>query len=211
MQEMFRRRHLPHWDVPGATYFVTTCLADSIPAQGLLNIRNLEKQLAAQTGPSASPEDRIEAWKKRFVERERLLDHNPAVDYLRKPQLAKVVVDTLKHFDGQRYELIAWVVMPSHFHWLFRPLDAWAATLLEEQAPREVIMQSVKCYTARRCNEFLGRKGPFWQQESFDHCVRGEQELERIFDYIEYNPVKAGLCLRAEDWPYSSAATRIVE
>ncbi len=129
MPEMFRRRHLPHWDVPGATYFVTACLADSIPAQGLLNIRNLERQLWARRLEHASDSEHDALWKQLFVERERWLDHNPAVSYLRRPELATIVADALKHFDKERYELIAWVVMPSHFHWLFRPLDKWAASL----------------------------------------------------------------------------------
>lgn len=38
MDEKFRRRHLPHWDMPGATYFITSCLDSSIPAEGLLDI-----------------------------------------------------------------------------------------------------------------------------------------------------------------------------
>src|SRR5260370_1396212 len=42
--EVFRRRNLPHWDVPGAAYFLTTCLHGSIPAEGRLDIqRYLEK------------------------------------------------------------------------------------------------------------------------------------------------------------------------
>lgn len=210
MQEMFRRRHLPHWDVSGATYFVTACLVDSIPAQGLLNIHNLERQLSAKRSENESAIENNTVWKQLFVERERWLDHNPAVTYLRRPELATVVADALKHFDSERYHLIAWVVMPSHFHWLFRPLDEWAATLPPDRSSREVIMHSIKSFTAHRCNQLLFRTGPFWQQESFDHCVRDEQELERIFDYIEQNPVKAGLCERPEEWPFSSAYGRPV-
>jgi type I restriction enzyme R subunit len=207
MQEMFRRRHLPHWDLPGATYFVTACLAGSIPAQGLLNIRILEKQLIAGRSKGNVAAKAIE-WKKLFVERERWLDGKHAVTYLQQPQLAKVVADALKFYQDDRYKLIAWVVMPSHFHWLFRPLDAWAASLPPERSARQVIMQTIKSVTAHRCNELLNRTGAMWQQESFDHCVRDEEELERILDYIEHNPVKAGLCRIREDWPFSSAHDR---
>ena len=68
MNEIFRRRHLPHWDVPGATYFVTACLADSIPAQGLLSIRELEARLTANGPKCQSPESKTTTWKKFFVE-----------------------------------------------------------------------------------------------------------------------------------------------
>jgi putative transposase len=210
MQEMFRRRHLPHWDQPGATYFITACLAGSIPAQGLLNLRNLEKQLSAAAAQANSPVDKDLVWKKLFVEQEKWLDLSPAVRHLERPELAKIVADSLLHFSNVRYEMIAWVVMPSHFHWLFRPLDDWAATLPAETSAREVIMHSVKSFTAHQCNQILHLSGPFWQQESFDHCVRDEEELERIFDYIENNPVKAGLCKYQEEWPYSSAYGRRV-
>jgi len=210
MKEMFRRRHLPHWDMPGATYFVTACLADSIPAQGLLNLRNFEKQLLASRPKDHSLDWRELVWKKVFIEREKLLDHDPAVRHLERPELAKIVADALRHFNGERYELIAWVIMPSHFHWLFRPLESWAATLPPERSARQAIMHSIKSFTAHHCNAILGRSGCFWQQESFDHCVRDDAELERIFDYIEHNPVKAGLCNRREEWPYSSAYGRLV-
>jgi hypothetical protein len=53
---------------------------------------------------------------------------------------------------------------------------------------------------AARANRLTGRTGqPFWQREYFDTWMRTSQELEE-------NPVTAGLALRAEDWPWSSAS-----
>lgn len=209
MREQFRRRRLPHWDRPGATYFVTACLAGSIPAQGLLDIRAYHDQLLANRPKDQSPEQWNDVvWKKTFVEREKWLDGQPAVRCLEQPELAASVVNSLRFFHNQRYHLIAFVVMPSHFHWLFRPDDDWVSTLSKERSPREVIMHSIKSYTAHECNVLRGQHGVFWQDESYDHCVRDEDELERILNYIELNPVKAGLCARREEWPYSSACGR---
>jgi type I restriction enzyme R subunit len=209
MREQFRRRRLPHWDRPGGTYFVTACLAGSIPAQGLLDIRKYHDHLLANRPEEKSPQEWSDVvWKKTFVEREKWLDGQAALRYLQQPELATSVANALRHFHNQRYELIAFVVMPSHFHWLFRPLDAWAATVCDDKSPREVIMHSIKSYTAHECNLLLGRHGSFWQDESYDHCVRDEGELERILDYIELNPVKAGLCARREEWSHSSAYGR---
>ena len=59
------------------------------------------------------------------MEREKWLDGQPAVRYLEQPELAACLVNSLRFFHGQRYELIAFAVMPSHFHWLFHPLDPW--------------------------------------------------------------------------------------
>jgi putative transposase len=69
-------------------------------------------------------------------------------------------------------------------------------------------MHSLKSYTANRANELLGREGPFWQDESYDHWVRDIDELERIVNYIRDNPVRASLCESARDWRFSSAFDR---
>jgi putative transposase len=211
--EMFRRRHLPHWDVPDATYFVTACLQGSIPAQGLLDIRKYEADLALRPRPeNISEKDwALRRWKFGFGRAEHWLDENPAVRHLENPELAGVIVNSLLFFAGTRYDVLAYVVMPSHFHWVFCPLESWVKTLEPDPAkrsPRERIMHSVKRHTARECNRLLGALGAFWQQESYDHWVRDMDELERIIHYVEYNPVKAKLTSDAALWPFGSAKHR---
>ena len=211
--EVFRRRHLPHWDMPGATYFVTACLHGSIPAQGLLDIQAYKTELARHPRPCdiAETDWAIRQWKLEFVRLEQWLDQTPAVRYLAKAELAAAVVKSLLYFAGSRLEVFAFVVMPSHIHWIFRPLDAWASHLAAEapeRTARETIMHSIKRFTASECNKMLGTSGIFWQPESYDHWVRDPDELERIINYVEYNPVKAGLCADAKDWPFSSARLR---
>jgi REP element-mobilizing transposase RayT len=105
---------------------------------------------------------------------------------------------------------MAYVVMPSHFHWVFTPRREYEATLPKGQSARERIMHSVKRHTALQCNARLHLTGDtFWQPESYDHCVENEDELERIVDYVELNPVKAGLVKSRENWRFSSAYDRI--
>ena len=108
------------------------------------------------------------------------------------------------HFAGTRYDVLAYVIVPNHFHWVFRPLASWRDGCAS-RTEREIIMHSFSRQTARVCNRMLGRTGRFWQHESYDRVVRDETELQRIIDYIEYNPVKAGLCERPEQWAFSSA------
>ena len=74
----------------------------------------------------------------------------------------------------------------------------------KKRTPRERIMQSIKRHSAKECNERRGVQGRFWQQESYDHWVRKVAELEHIINYIEYNPVKAGLVSDAKVWPFGS-------
>jgi REP element-mobilizing transposase RayT len=93
------------------------------------------------------------------------------------------------------YDLCAWVVMPNHVHLLILPL-----------VPVPSLMRWLKGSTARSANRTLDRTGQrFWQEESFDHYLRGSHQLERTAAYIEGNPVSAGLVRSAEQWPWSSA------
>jgi type I restriction enzyme R subunit len=208
--ENFRRRDLPHWDLPGAYYFITSCLDGSLPAQGLVDLRKFEKRLQETAPPSgATPAEwERECWKKAFVRRERWLDQRPAVRHLQEPALAAIVQNSLLHFAGDRYDVLGYVVMPSHFHWVFRPREEWVKSLEGERSPRQRIMQNLKSYSASQCNRHRQTEGRFWQEESYDRCPFDVDELERILSYIEYNPVRAGLVARPEDWPYSSARIR---
>jgi len=105
--------------------------------------------------------------------------------------------------DGERrfhrYELHAYVVMPNHVHLLVTPkvvATRWLGPL--------------KGFTAYQANKLLGRHGQaFWQDESYDHLVRSGTEFERVRSYIEENPVKAALVSEAEQYPWSSAASRL--
>jgi type I restriction enzyme R subunit len=195
---------LPHWDVPGATYFVTTCLEGSIPAQGHLELAHYRSELDKRPRPPDRDEKHwaVDQWKLAFARTEQWLDVDPSIRWLSEPRLAQIVVDAVRHFDGQRYDILAYVVMPSHFHWVFRPLS------VDGLAARQQITHSINRFTAQECNRVLGRAGQFWQHESYDHWVRDEDELERIVAYVEGNPVKAGLVTEAADWPFSSAAKR---
>jgi REP element-mobilizing transposase RayT len=120
------------------------------------------------------------------------------------PQLA-ASLRVLNHFHQTRYDLIA-LSSPSHIHWLFRPLQTGPPQCRLANRHCELILHTVNSYSAHECKSLLEQSGAFWQGESYDHCVRDEGELERILDYIEMNPVKAGLCKYREDWPFSSAS-----
>jgi type I restriction enzyme R subunit len=210
LQEMFRRRDLPHWDVPGATFFITACLADSIPARGMHDLQAYAAELRAQKCPPTTPRPAWEArtWKLLFARADHWLDHEPAARHLRDPALAGLVRDALLHFAGRRCDVYAFVVMPSHFHWVFRPRDEWVASLVGPRSPRERILHSVKGYSARRCNRHRNCVGAFWQEESYDHWSRDPDEVERIVHSVENNPVQAGLVASPEAWPFSSARWR---
>jgi type I restriction enzyme R subunit len=212
--EQIRRRQLPHWDVPGATYFVTTCLEGSIPAQGLLELNEPRHRNRSMTKPDVFTQDQwnVRLWKLQFKEIDEWLDAKPARRDLESPELAQIVVNAMFHFAGNRYDLLAYVVMPSHIHWVFTPLASWTDSLSadDKRSPRERILYSFNRFTATQCNKLLQTQGAFWQGESYDHWIRHVDELERIILYVEANPVKAQLVTQPDQWKFSSANYRKV-
>ncbi|MBI2190727.1 MAG: hypothetical protein HYU36_01925 [Planctomycetes bacterium] len=210
---LFRRRKLPHWDIPGATYFITTCLEGSIPAQGFAELEQYRKGLESLAKPIAIDEEAwdIQKQKMLFARFDRLIDLQPGVRHLESQKLASEVRESLYFFAGQRYDLYCYVIMPSHIHWVFRPKEEWVKEVMpdgKERSPREIILHSVNLHSARECNRLLGRKGTFWQDESYGHCVRDGGEFVRIIEYVEGNPVKAHLVESPEQWDFSSARDR---
>src|SRR5262249_48981545 len=149
---------------------------------------------------------RLRAHKHFFGEYDRYLDSNRAIDWLAVSAVAALVRGNLHHHNGTKYHLLAYCVMPNHVHVLFQPLEnpscPGAPTAEDEVvsdecadalSPLAKIMHSLKSYTAHKANAILGRSGQFWQHESYDHWVRDDDELERIVNYMAWNPVKAGL------------------
>jgi len=171
--------------MPGLTQTVTFRLFDSMPQHVLAGWRE-ELRVLPKRESDLERRKRIDAY----------LDQGHGSSYLRDERLAEIVQSALLFHDCQRYLLHAWLVMPNHVHALFTVEAGW--TLSQ-------ITHSWKSYTANECNRLLGRKGEFWQKEQFDRYIRNEQHYENAVKYIEQNPVKAGLCVRPEDWRWSSA------
>ncbi len=212
---LFRQRHLPHWDVEGKPFFITACLDGSISAAGMSRIRQYRLELDARPRPEHLSESEWERHKDKlhFALVDDLLDQQSPVKHLADERQAEIIQNAFLHFAGERYTLLAFVVMPSHHHWLFLPNENWSREAVQRspesdarhRTPREIISHSIQSYTATMCNRVRGESGSYWQTESFDHWARDEAELFRIIDYIERNPVKAGLVERPEDWRWSSA------
>ena len=90
--------------------------------------------------------------------------------------------------------------MPNHVHSLM--------TRFEDYELREII-HSHKSYMAHEANKIRQRTGKFWFDDYFDRYIRNEKHFYKAIEYLENNPVKAGLCEKPSDWPFSSARWRI--
>src|SRR5690242_17660429 len=108
------RRSLPHWRQAGAAYFVTFRLADAVPAP-LLREWKEELKTWLKFHPEPWDASTKHEYHRRFQEsREEWLDKGHGSCLLQEASAAEVVAGALKNFEGKRYLLDAFVVMPNH-------------------------------------------------------------------------------------------------
>ena len=181
----YDRGYLPHLEVTGRAVGITFRLADSLP-------REVVEEMKQDLGGMPESWARLEL-ARRVAAYE---DAGWGECWLRIPEYAAMVADALRHFDGQRYELLEWCVMPNHVHVLIR---------LTPGSGFENVVRSWKNFTARRINGSLGRAGRFWAPDFFDRLMRDEDHVARARRYIRMNQVKAGLCESPEKWQWGSA------
>jgi len=189
--------YLPHWTQDDATYAVSFRLADSLPASVLqqweaerhdivATARHLGRDLTETERQRLDHlhSEKVEAW----------LDSGHGECFLRDERIAQVVTDALRHFEGHRYDLIAWCVMPNHVHVILRP---------HAGQDLSAVLHSWKSFTAKEANRILGRQGEFWQPEYYDHLIRDEQDFCNQVRYVLENPDKAKL----PDWKWRGPGT----
>lgn len=179
--EMHANR-LPHWQQNDAFLFVTWRLADSIPKEKLSEWTELRDAWLTHH-PKPWSEELEQEFHKRFSGKlDEWLDEGCGACVLKEVENASIIANALRHFDGQRYELDSFVVMPNHVHVLFRPLADHAL---------EAIIKSWKGFASREINKRMNRDGTLWQKDYWDRLVRGESHLFKCREYIRKNPQKA--------------------
>ena len=184
------RGYLPHLDQPDIIQSITFRLADSVPA----DVIAAWKSELALKGREATSDPRCAELRERI---ERYAGQGHGACWLRDERIAGQVEDALLHFDGVRYRLLSWVIMPNHVHALIETTPGF---------PLEAVVHSWKSFTAKQVNKILGRSCQVWEEDYFDRYIRDENHLSTVVDYIEQNPVKAGLVDTASDWRWSSAS-----
>jgi REP element-mobilizing transposase RayT len=98
----------------------------------------------------------------------------------------------------QHYDLTAAVVMPDHVHCLLRPAPVGEGQWRDLAA----VLKSLKGVSARQANGCLGARGRVWQDESWDRIVRSGKEYDARIEYIEQNPVRAGLAGSPDEYAW---------
>ena len=195
-ESLVTKRNLPHIDVPGHLTFVTFRLADSMPREVVRRWHDeieswlQEHDLGGRTVEEALGTDGVDESLKNELRRFKNrkwhghLDDCHGACVLRAQQPRSLVEESLLHFEGDRYDLERFVIMPNHVHLLIQMRPGF---LLRKQ------LTETMRYSGRRVNAFLNQTGDFWQSEPFDHVVRSEAQFEYLQRYIAENPQKAGL------------------
>ena len=188
-KEWYSRGYLPHCDSLQKLQSITFRLADSLP-QSKLRQMELEIGFCPESSREAERRRQIEKW----------LDAGMGSCVLKHGKVAGLVQETLLKFDGERYRLIAWCIMPNHVH-----------VLIEPGEPLSRIVQSWKSFTGRWINANKAELGlgvpgkTVWMREYWDRYIRDEKHFSQAVNYIHENPVKAGLCHEPNEWAWSSA------
>ena len=174
------RQNLPHWQQGSVWVFVTWRLADSVPQAELLRWKS---ERAAWRAHHPEPWDGAvsEEYRTRFSEPfETWLDRGHGTCLLRKPANRTVIAEALHHFEGERYRIGEFVIMPNHVHVLFSILGSHQLAQ---------IVHSWKRHTARQINAIESRTGTkLWQADYFDRLIRSQHHLNKVVDYIRGNP-----------------------
>jgi putative transposase len=201
---IYYRRHLPHYQPMEAEYHVVFRLAGSLPVEVIEWMR--QERDAGRNGVSALHSDsnkqtgRHRLGGSYFAKYQKLLDGLASGPrWLADQRVAAIVAEAIHFRDKKKYDLHAFTIMPNHVHMIF-------ATVRRADCPTDSvteILQKLKWNTALKANRILGRSGPFWKSESYDHVIRTDEELERTILYVLNNPVAAGLAISWEQWPWT--------
>jgi len=152
------RGRLPHWEREAGLYFVTFRLADSLPRPVLEKIVDRRRMLEAAkcSGFKLLPRQKaiLAEYSPRRVEE--IIDSGSGACFLSDPSVAELVAEALRFWDGRKFRLVAWCIMPNHVHVILRLFPGQELS---------GILWGWKSYTARMANRILGRKGSFWQRE----------------------------------------------
>ena len=188
----YRRGYLPHCDFAGNLQAVTFRLADSLPAKVIAKWRQeLASELVTEDAVVRRSADAC--LYRRMVAYE---DAGHGSCVLGNPACAEVVQQSLIQGHGACYRLIDWCVMPNHVHVLFQE---------QVSHPLAKNVQRWKGASSVQINRLTGRSGRLWMPDYHDRLIRDEDHFWNTRSYIRRNPVKAGLCVNPEDWPFSSA------
>ncbi|MGJ8654252.1 MAG: REP-associated tyrosine transposase [Opitutaceae bacterium] len=184
---------LPHWVVDYGCYAITIRCAGSLPKSELLKLQEITETLKAIDPALPKAED---YQRRQFAILESYLDRGDGFAPFSDARVAKAMNDFIAKYETEHLRFSHWVVMPNHIHLLTQPIT------FNGRSDFESAWRSFKQSSAYKLNHIIKRSGNFWQTSWYDRWVRTEHEYNKWIQYIENNPVKAGLVATAKDYPH---------
>ena len=170
---------LPHWYQDGKIMYITFRLADSLPQSEIEYLRTLIDKFNNEH-PKPWSAETANLYRNMVGPRiEELLDKGYGECILKNERERGVLISALDYYSKDKYEIIAYVIMPNHVHLLLR---------FHPDVTPESVLGALKSYSAHIINRQLHRKGKLWKDECFDHIVRSSVYLKTYITYIENNP-----------------------
>ncbi len=197
----YKRRDLPHWDIPGQRQALTYRLWDSIPQS---EVRRIEK-IASNV-----KWDMKDYTLRRLTEE--CLHHGYGCGLLKYPEIAKIVLQSWLEFEGKAYDLYEWVIMPNHVHLLFRPYPGYSLPDIVKswKSNSSPIIRQSDVYRQATQNYPDDLKQSVWNIDFFDRSIRSNSHFANVKKYIHNNPVglqwNGKTIEKPEDWAFSSAS-----
>ncbi len=156
--QLFYRRHLPHYQPPGSTVFVTFRLANSLPVEVIRRLMEeaarIDRELDRISDSAMKSQQAYVEHRRMFAKWDTELDTSSyGPHWLRDRQVASLVAEGLHYRDGKAYALDGYSLMPNHAHVVFTPLKKNEV----EYHTLSAIMHSLKRHTAQAANALLHR------------------------------------------------------
>lgn len=171
--------NLPHMHQNETLQYVTFRLADSLPKSRCQDLYDRAKLFKKAHPEPWNRTIRMLYWKEFGPEQQRYLDKGYGECWLKFPECRQILIDAIAYKDNMDYVIDSYVIMPNHVHMLFQPLG---------DKKTEVILHSIKSFSAHEINKLVGRTGRLWMKESFDRMIRDEDDHKRKYLYILDNP-----------------------
>lgn len=212
------KQKLPHIYPVGACFFITFNLFDAIPKVYLDKLKNIKDDAYERIAHRKDINDVERKLLIDAVEKQYWTDYHDALDAMYKgthlfkeKELAQIIVDKLRQYDGLYYTLCAYVIMSNHVHILI-DFKVQLENNEDEITPAnyknvDKVMQLIKGGSAKQCNDWLRDHdlmtyAHIWFAESYDRYIRNEQHYLNCMNYILNNPVKAKICTDWRDYPF---------
>ena len=177
-ERSIHHRNLPHWATDSTLVFVTYRLDDALPSHLLAKWHD-ERDEWIHLHPPPWTDAVTREYYEIFPEKLNvMLDAGHGSCVLARENIRAIVTENLLHFNGERYLLHSFVVMPNHVHILFE---------IGDRNDLAKIVWKWKSYTAKRINAAIGCDGVLWRKEYYDRLIRNAAHNRKVVEYIRKN------------------------